>query len=271
MFQTNSFDSHVSDSAAGATALVCGVKTLNDLVSMNPHVTLGHLYQIEDANAECLADLALKAGKSVGLVTNTRVTHATPASLYAHSPNRRWESDIEMVKYGGSLSTYKVSLVETELKPFKLILLQSRSLTRCFAIQDIARQMVEDWPAKEFTVILGAGLSKFKPNCTSDPKSERQDGRNLIEDWLTNKNHSRRFVSNLGQLDQVDYENTEQLLGLFAPDHLDYTTVQSKDQPNLAQMSLVALKMLNKNDKGYFLLIEGSDIQRKFPLKTTSS
>ena len=35
-------------------------------------------------------------GKSVGLVTTTHVTHATPAAAYAHSPERDWESDAAM-------------------------------------------------------------------------------------------------------------------------------------------------------------------------------
>ncbi|NIO39814.1 MAG: alkaline phosphatase, partial [Burkholderiales bacterium] len=31
--------------------------------------------------------------KSTGVVTTTRVTHATPASVYAHTAERDWESD----------------------------------------------------------------------------------------------------------------------------------------------------------------------------------
>ncbi len=36
---------------------------------------------------------ALSQGMSAGLVTTTRVTHATPAGVYAHTPHRDWESD----------------------------------------------------------------------------------------------------------------------------------------------------------------------------------
>ena len=32
-------------------------------------------------------------GKATGFVTTSRVTHATPAALYAHSPDRYWEDD----------------------------------------------------------------------------------------------------------------------------------------------------------------------------------
>lgn len=32
-------------------------------------------------------------GKATGLVTTTRVTHASPAGIYAHVPERNWETD----------------------------------------------------------------------------------------------------------------------------------------------------------------------------------
>lgn len=36
-------------------------------------------------------------GKSTGVVTNTRLTHATPAATYAHSAHRNWESDVDVI------------------------------------------------------------------------------------------------------------------------------------------------------------------------------
>jgi len=36
------------------------------------------------------------SGKSVGIVTTTRVNHATPSAAYAHCVNRDWYSDNEM-------------------------------------------------------------------------------------------------------------------------------------------------------------------------------
>lgn len=33
------------------------------------------------------------SGKATGIVTNTRITHATPAALYGHAPSRYWEDD----------------------------------------------------------------------------------------------------------------------------------------------------------------------------------
>ena len=35
-------------------------------------------------------------GKSVGIVTTARMTHATPSAAYAHTPARGWESDYDV-------------------------------------------------------------------------------------------------------------------------------------------------------------------------------
>ena len=40
--------------------------------------------------------LAEKAGMSTGFISTARATHATPAALYAHSPDRSWESDKDL-------------------------------------------------------------------------------------------------------------------------------------------------------------------------------
>lgn len=34
-------------------------------------------------------------GKSAGLVTTARVTHASPSGVYAHSADRNWEAETE--------------------------------------------------------------------------------------------------------------------------------------------------------------------------------
>lgn len=44
----------------------------------------------------CSPLLSHTSGKSVGIVTTTRVNHATPSAAYAHSADRDWYSDNEM-------------------------------------------------------------------------------------------------------------------------------------------------------------------------------
>jgi alkaline phosphatase len=41
------------------------------------------------------------AGKSTGVVTTTRITHASPSGTYAHTANRDWESDADVKENNG--------------------------------------------------------------------------------------------------------------------------------------------------------------------------
>jgi alkaline phosphatase len=81
---THSADKLVTDSAASGTALACGKKTNNGMVGWLP----------DDTPIENICDIALRQGKSVGAVTTTSVTHATPACFLAHHKYRTYEWDI---------------------------------------------------------------------------------------------------------------------------------------------------------------------------------
>ncbi len=89
--KTYSSDNYTTDSAAAATALASGVKTYNGSIGMtDPKWEKGD----KSRQLQSLTDLALKSGKSVGLITTTRITHATPASFFAHVSDRDMESEI---------------------------------------------------------------------------------------------------------------------------------------------------------------------------------
>jgi len=84
MVTTHSSSGYVTDSAASATALATGFKAMNGVISL-------------DADWEELrtvVEAAEELGLSTGLVTNTRITHATPASFMAHVSSRDSEAEI---------------------------------------------------------------------------------------------------------------------------------------------------------------------------------
>ena len=89
--KTFSSSDFVTDSAASATALASGVKTYNGAIGLSDPVLdpTG-----KSRSLETLVDLAKKLGKSVGIISTARVTHATPASFYAHVPSRDLEEEI---------------------------------------------------------------------------------------------------------------------------------------------------------------------------------
>ncbi len=77
---THAFDRRLTDSAAAATALACGKKTHNGVISMDPEVQTPYPTIVEKAQ---------QAGMSVGIVTSVSLDHATPACYYAHTPSRK--------------------------------------------------------------------------------------------------------------------------------------------------------------------------------------
>lgn len=83
-YSTNDF---VTDSASSATAYASGVKTFNGAIGVTEKA--GELKELDT-----IVNSAKEAGKSVGIVTTTRITHATPAAYYAHHRNRREENAI---------------------------------------------------------------------------------------------------------------------------------------------------------------------------------
>ncbi len=82
---TYSLSSEVTDSAAAGTALLSGYKTDNGMINVRPDGSIPR---------KTLGEIAKEKGKSVGIVTTTRVTHATPASVYAHIKDREEEDKI---------------------------------------------------------------------------------------------------------------------------------------------------------------------------------
>ncbi len=86
--RTYSADALVTDSAAGATAYACGIKTNNGVLSMNAATTLGD--SLTGKPVETILELAKKAGYATGLITTAFIQHATPAAFYSHRAHRDW-------------------------------------------------------------------------------------------------------------------------------------------------------------------------------------
>ncbi|XP_037773670.1 alkaline phosphatase-like [Penaeus monodon] len=240
LMKTYVLNKQVPDSAATATAYLTGAKA--NMYTLGVDHTVMKDQCMDSLDPEKWRNSVLKwaqdAGKNTGFVTTTRLTHATPAALYAHTANRDWECDAKLGSYG-------------------------------HGCRDIAKQFVEDTPGRDINVALAGGRfvmgaskgEKTKLNCV------RGDGRNLTEEWLRAKRahgHTARYVTNTRDLLSTDYDSTDYLLGLFADDHLDYEADRDRGplgQPSLANMTRAAIKMLSKNvHKGFFLLVEGGRI-----------
>lgn len=189
----------VTDSGAAATAMAASVKTDNKVVGLGP----------AGETVYGFADLAQKQGWRIGYVTTTRITHATPASFYAHVQDRNDE-------------------------------------------ERIARQLLMQRP----DVALGGGLGFFQP---ASEQGRRKDGCNLA------LRAEKLGYSVWTRGADLSAPRPDRLLGLFANDHITYVLddrhyPKERQDPSLAAMTGLALDVLARGGKPFFLMVEGGRI-----------
>ncbi|XP_022104185.1 alkaline phosphatase-like [Acanthaster planci] len=236
--KTYGVDKQVASSDATATAYFCGVKANDDMLGLDSRARFGDCESTRGAAVDSFLIHAHRAGKSTGFVTTARVTHATPAALYAHVPNRHWENN-------------------ADIPP-------EEAAKGC---TDIGAQLVEN--GKVFDVVLAGGRRELTGTNVTDPEyptknGGRTDGRNLIEEWLTSKpTEGTKYVWNLEDFNNVDPAKTDTLLGLFESSHMQYEIDRADDEagePSIAEMTEKAIKILQKDPNGYVLAVEGARI-----------
>jgi len=88
---TSTASNWVSDSAAGMTAIVTGVKTQNGVISQGPDTVRG---KKDGARLKTILEYAEEHGLSTGVLTNVNVADATPAACYSQVNDRRKHGEI---------------------------------------------------------------------------------------------------------------------------------------------------------------------------------
>jgi alkaline phosphatase len=175
-----------------------------------------------------ILELAKAAGRSTGVVTTTRVTHATPAATYAHICNRDGENQIasQLVKNSGDANP--VGAYNTAL-------------------------------GNGVDVILGGGRRHFLPSTASG--SKRLDANDLTAKMVTN---GYTYVTDKTALANIVPSASTKILGLFTASHMSYDydrqQNQSSTEPSLSDMTSKAIDVLAQNSNGFYLMVEGGRI-----------
>ncbi|CAH1725913.1 unnamed protein product [Aphis gossypii] len=237
--KTYCVDSQVADSACTATAYLMGVKGNIETIGVSGAVSNRDCLASNDPANQAVSSMmwAQKAGKRTGVISNMRVTHATPAGAYANVAQRDWECDADVI-------TDKLA--------------EKRCVTDS---PDIARQLIERETGRNLNVVMGGGRAKFLPKTDENPQGQRQDGRDLINEWLKinrSSQASSAYVTDRSQLKSLNTSKTDYLLGLFAPSHMSYNLLANRSvEPTLVEMTEAAIEVLSKGDAGYYLFVEG--------------
>jgi len=230
----------VADSACTATAMTTGVKTKGFMIGVDERVTPGDWTTVAASSRRTILEEAEARSLATGVVTTTRVTHATPAAAYGHAPSRDWEDD-------------------TLLPP------EAREA----GFPDLARQLVEFPAGDGIDVVFGGGRAQFLRRTQLDPErpeltGARADGRDLIAAWQ-GRHPDGVFVWNRDQLAAVDPRTVGPVLGLFESSHLAFEADRAGDvggEPSLTEMTVKAIELLRRNPRGFVLLVEGGRIDQ---------
>lgn len=212
----------VIDSACSATQLATGVPALSETIGVDSRGN----------TVKTILEKAAQSGRSTGLVSDTRITHATPAAFYAHVKHRSFENDIAVAAVNSKAN----------------VLLSAG--TRHFLPKEAA-----DQNSPTFKRLRDQLPGHIKIT------SERKDSRNLL-------NEARQRGFQLA-FDRKTMQSVQKgrLLGLFAHremvdgiTHTQKRSDQNRTEPTLKEMSIKAIELLSQNKKGFFLMIEGGQI-----------
>lgn len=230
MVKTYNSNAQVPDSAGTAAAMTTGTKTRIGVLGIRPGQG-PETCATPEAFPKTLGELAHARGMGLGIVTTTRITHATPAAMYAHTPSRDWEAP------------------DRNYSPEE----------RKSGCPDIAAQLVDFRGGAD--VVLGGGLARFRPTAAG---GTRDDGRDLIAQWQTRWPEGR-FVGDAGAFRALDPGASAPVFGLFNPDHMDFAfDADRTKEPSLAEMAVFAARKLEarakRTGRGYVLMVEAGRI-----------
>ncbi|WP_426103797.1 alkaline phosphatase [Massilia sp. TSP1-1-2] len=230
--KTFSNDAQVTDSAPSMAAYMTGVKMNNEVLSMSAD-TLA-LDPLPDANGNKLTN-------------NCGSKNGTPVTTL-----------LELAKAKG-LSTGVVSTARvTHATPAATYAhICHRDLEN-----DIAAAAVPGGTGYNaalgstgLDVLIGGGRQFFLP---FKDGGKRADGRDLVAEMKA-KNYA--YASNSTEFTAIDPAKAERVLALFTSSHMSYDLDRDPaKEPSLAEMTTKAMDVLQKNGKGYFLMVEGGRI-----------
>ncbi len=223
LVKTYNTNAQTPDSAGTATAIHSGVKTKIGMLGMGPEAITGDCASGRGHELPLLGEEVKRRGLALGIVSTARITHATPASVYARSVDRNWEADIGIPEG------------------------QRGQMCR-----DIALQLVES----DFDLALGGGRAAF---FGADGSGQRMaaDG-DLPRDWVARTGGS--YVRTAEELAAAPADRP--VLGLFSPSHMTYMVDRKADttEPTLTDLTATAIARLKSDPQGYYLMVEGGRI-----------
>lgn len=227
LVKTYSTNGQTPDSAPTATAMNSGIKTKNDMINVADSVVVDDCTAGLENGATTFAEIASAMGKSVGVISTARITHATPAAVYARTVNRDWEDNT--------------------------------SIPEGCAQLDIAAQLMAQMQAGVIDIAMGGGRRHFLPVEVTDEEGKeglRTDGRNIVQEVI---DAGGQYAWNTEGFMALTAGGNAPVLALFESSHMQYEFDRT-DEPSLVQMTEMAINALDQNEAGYYLNVEAGRV-----------
>ncbi|MEL7044037.1 MAG: alkaline phosphatase [Pseudomonadota bacterium] len=237
--KTYNVNAQTPDSAGTMSAMITGVKTDIGVFGIDENVDYGDCESGRGHELVSLLELAELAGRSTGIISTARITHATPGATYAKTADRDWEDDSQL-----------------------------SNAAKAAGCIDIARQFVGFEARLDsafganvsdgIEVALGGGRRHFHGDAESGGR--RKDGLDLIARWqdFYPGGHYAADAAGLAQASRTP------VLGLFSDSHMAYASERAQtetNQPSLPAMTRKAIELLRaSSDQGFFLMVEAGRI-----------
>jgi alkaline phosphatase len=213
MMKTYMSNSVITGSAAAATAFATGNKTTVRFLGIGPRpedvLSTEPLppEEVQYAPFASVLEGAKLLNKATGLISTSRITHATPAAFAVHIQDRGWDNEImEHIVYN------------------------------------------------DVDVVFGGGERHLLPE---DAGGRRTDGENLKDELI---DRGYQYVTTR---DGMMTLSSGRVWGMFASSHMEAEIDRAEyapDQPSLAEMTEKAIELLSQDDDGFFLMVEGSQV-----------
>ena len=223
LVKTYNTNAQVPDSAGTATAIHSGIKTRIGVLGIGPAAEKGVCADALANPLPLLGEEVKQRGRALGIVTTTRLTHATPASVYARSADRDWEADNQIP-------------ADQQGKGCK----------------DIAQQLAD----ADFDIALGGGAQVMFGRGKGGRRAVA--GADLPGDWA--RRTGGTVVRTAADLAAAP--KGKPVLGVFSPSHLTFMAERKADssEPTLTDMTAAALDRLKAHPGGFYLMVEGGRI-----------
>ncbi len=234
--KTYNTNAQTPDSAGTMTAMMTGLKSKAGVLSVSELSARANCESSQGHEILTALEMAEDINMATGIISTARITHATPAATYAHTPERNWENNSQLP--------------------------QEAIDNGC---QDIASQLLSFNYGDGIDVVMGGGRREFIATTTVDiegKNGKRTDGRDLRQEWKT-ANNEGVYLETQADFDAVDSESTEKLFALFNSSHMSYEEDRENDiagEPSLSEMTEKAINILDNKNNGFFLMVESGRI-----------